>query len=240
MEEALAMTKQLTLRYALAALAAVVGLGVALPARGEITDIEPHRAAAIDRAAPERASAQPSQPRRVLIFNTPPHLMDSDPHAGYCIPYGAYALKALGERTGAYEPVVSDDLAMFLPGSIEQFDAVVLNNTSQAWIQPTAADMLRDAFLAHGTDGDAVEQVLRVSLLEFVRPGRGLVGIHFAIGGYAHWPDFQDLFGAAYDGHPWNEEVGVQVDEPGHPLAAAFDGDAASRASGCRCTPGRR
>jgi hypothetical protein len=32
------------------------------------------------------------------------------------------------------------------------------------------------------------------------------------------------LLGARFWGHPWNEEVGVKVDEPDHPLVAAFDG----------------
>jgi hypothetical protein len=30
--------------------------------------------------------------------------------------------------------------------------------------------------------------------------------------------------GAKYWGHPWNEEVGVKLDEPDHPLLAAFAG----------------
>jgi len=32
------------------------------------------------------------------------------------------------------------------------------------------------------------------------------------------------LLGAGYWGHPWNEEVGIKLDEPDHPLLAAFGG----------------
>jgi hypothetical protein len=37
--------------------------------------------------------------------------------------------------------VVSDDLTMYLPEKINQFDAIVMNNSSGPWIQPTDKDM---------------------------------------------------------------------------------------------------
>ena len=162
--------------------------------------------------------------RRVLVFLTPPHLMPKDPHKGYCIPYGAYALQALGKKTGAYEAIVSDDLAMFLPDHISRFDAVVLNNTSGDWIIPTQEQVKQKPFNQYGSDVKTVETVLRNSLLGFVRDGGGLMAIHYAIGGNRNWPEFADLLGAAYNGHPWNEEVGIKLDEPNHPLVAAFAG----------------
>jgi type 1 glutamine amidotransferase len=66
--------------------------------------------------------------------------------------------------------------------------------------------------------------VLRKSFLDFVRDGRGVVCLHYAIAANAHWPEFAELFGAKFTGHPWTEEVGVKVEEPDHPLVAAFGG----------------
>jgi type 1 glutamine amidotransferase len=187
-------------------------------------EIPPHQAQRIEQAAPAEPTVAPKKKRRVLIFVTPVHLMEKDPHKGYCIPYGTYALKTLGTKTRAFEPVVSQDLANFLPENIRQFDAILLNNTSGPWIIPTDADMQRDQFRKHGTDKAAVEQVLRDSLLRFVEQGGGLAALHFAIGANQHWPQFRELLGARYGGHPWNEEVGVKLDEPQHPLNAAFGG----------------
>jgi hypothetical protein len=75
-------------------------------------DSPSHRAKQIDQAVPATPLAKPKKPRRVLVFLTPPHFMPKDPHRGYCIPYGAYALKMLGKKTGVYEALVSDDLAI--------------------------------------------------------------------------------------------------------------------------------
>ena len=188
------------------------------PAAEEIPE---HRARQIRKAAPDKPRVVPEKPRRVLIWNTPAHLMPRDPHKGYCIPYGTYAMKTLGEKTGAFAPVVSDDVSVLLPESLKQFDAIVLNNASGAWITP--CDDAMKKLKAHG-DKQAVEKLLRKSLLDFVGSGGGIAAYHFAIGANRHWPEFRELLGAACGGHPWNEEVGVLVEEPDHPVLAAFGG----------------
>ncbi len=185
-------------------------------------DVNPQQAELIRGAVADKPQVEPKKPRTVLIWNTPPELMDKDPHKGYCIPFGEYAMKTLGEKTGAFRPVVSGDLAMYLPENLKQFDAIVMNNSSQSWIQPTDRDMER--LKAYGPDKEAVEQVLRNSLLDFVRDGGGIVACHYAIGANKHWPEFSEMLGATFTGHPWNEEVAIRVEEPGHPLLAAFGG----------------
>lgn len=178
----------------------------------------------IYEAAPAKARAIPKKPRRVLIWNTPPHLMPNDPHKGYCIPYGAAALEAIGRKTGAYDPVVSDDLAVYLPDNIRRFDAIVMNNSSGPWITPTEDDLAKAEFRNHFTGKTAIEQILRNSLLDFVRSGGGLVCLHYAIAANSHWPEFGELIGGKFIGHPWNEEISVTVEEPTHPLVAGFGG----------------
>lgn len=196
-------------------------LGVCAVAVGQVTERQAER---IKAAAPDKARVEPKKPRRVLIWLTPAHLMEKDPHKGYCIPYGTAAFETLGRKSGAFEPVVSGNLAMYLPENIRQFDAIVMNNSSGPWLTPTDADMAKDAFKKHGTNKAAVEQVLSKSLLDYVANGGGIMAIHFAIAANRHWPQFQQLLGATFTGHPWNEEVGITVEEPGHPLVAAFSG----------------
>lgn len=174
----------------------------------------------IRAAAPPAPRAAPRKPRRVLVWSTPAHLMDKDPHKGYCVPYGQCAMRLLGQKTGAFEPVLRDDLALFLPENINQFDAIVMNNSCGAWITPSDEAMQR--LRAYGPDKAAVEALLRKSLLDYVSGGGGIMAFHFAIGANAHWPEFRELLGASFTGHPWNEEVAVMVEEPDHPLVAAF------------------
>ncbi|UCG57589.1 MAG: ThuA domain-containing protein [Phycisphaerales bacterium] len=202
-------------RYILLAAAILI-----LPAAavGQVTE---QQATRIQSAVPYTTSVTPKKPRRVLIWNTP--FMEQSPHKGYSIPQAEYAMKLLGEKSGAFEPVVSNDVAVYLPENIKRFDAIIFNNSNGSWIRPTEKDMER--LKMHGPDQDAVEQLLRRSLLDFVRGGGGIVAYHHAIGGNTHWPEFHQMIGAAYWGHPWNEEVAVTLDEPNHPLLAAFGGE---------------
>ena len=205
-----------------ALLASALVCSVAMPAAAQVP---PEHAEQIRKAAGEiKASVAPKKPRVVLIWNTPPHLMDKDPHQGYCIPYGEEAMKAIGETSGAFKPVVSDDLAVFAPENLQRFDAIVLNNASGNWIAPTAADLVKEPLKRLGADAQSVEAELRKSFLDFLENGRGIVCVHFAIAANREWPEFKEIFGGTFTGHPWTEEVGVTVEEPGNPLVAAFGG----------------
>jgi type 1 glutamine amidotransferase len=185
-----------------------------------VAQLTPEQARRIEAAIPQKARVVPKQPRRVLIWNTP--FMEQSPHKGYSIPQSEYAMRLLGEKTGAFEPVVSDDVALYLPENIKRFDAIILNNSNGPWIRPTDEDMAK--FREYGSDVNEVEMLLRKSLFDYVANGGGIVAYHHAIGGNTHWPAFLELLGAGYWGHPWNEEVGIRLDEPNHPLLAAFDG----------------
>ncbi|MHC4556902.1 MAG: ThuA domain-containing protein [Planctomycetota bacterium] len=192
-------------------------LGVCVAAFGQVTDQQAKR---IKEAVPDKARMKPKKARRVLIWNTP--FMDESPHKGYSIPQAEYAMELLGQKTGAFEPVVSDDVVVYLPENLKKFDTIVMNNSNGSWIRPTEKDMPK--FEKLGGDIDTVERLLRESLLNWVSNGGGVVAYHHAIGGNTHWPEFLEMLGAAYWGHPWNEEVGVELDEPDHPLLAAFEG----------------
>jgi type 1 glutamine amidotransferase len=206
-------------RWCLAALAAAVG---AVGAASSQEEVPANRQKQIREAAPDKPRVSPKKERRVLIWNTPAHLYPNDPHKGYCIPYGACAMKALGQKTGAFKPVVSDDLSVFLPENIKQFDAIVMNNSSGAWITPS--DEAMPKLKSAGETKQAVEQVLKKSLLDYVSNGGGIVAYHYAIGANPKWPEFHEMLGATFWGHPWNEDVGVKVEEPNHPLVGAFGG----------------
>ncbi len=93
-------------------------------------EIQPDQKARIDAAVPRKAQAKPKQPRRLLVTNL--SMRDGKPVRGSSaatIPPGNYAIQQMGRVTGAYEAVFSDDIEMFRPANIKQFDAICFNNT---------------------------------------------------------------------------------------------------------------
>jgi type 1 glutamine amidotransferase len=69
----------------------------------------------------------------------------------------------------------------------------------------------------------------KADLLSFVKDdGKGFVAGHTATTAFASWPEFGELLGARYDGHPWNTAYGTVINEdPSFPatkhLPAAFN-----------------
>src|SRR5262245_53620613 len=82
----------------------------------------------IEAALPKKAPAKPKKGRRLLVTNLA-KVGDRLVRGHPAIPAGNYAIEMMGKRTGAYEVVFSDDIEMFRPDKISQFDAVCFNNT---------------------------------------------------------------------------------------------------------------
>lgn len=165
--------------------------------RVEMTEEQREKVAA---ALPTRAeAAPPAKERRMLVF----HRTEDWVHG--CLPIANHTFVELGRATGAYVAELSEDMAVFTPANLRRFDAVMLNNTT------------RLAF------ADATQ---RAALLEFVKRGGGLVGVHAAADNFLTWPEGSALIGAQFTAHPWSSRGtwAVKLDEPGHPLAAAFGG----------------
>lgn len=57
----------------------------------------------------------------------------------------------------------------------------------------------------------------KIDLLAFVREGKGFGGVHSATDTLYNWPEYGELIGGYFDGHPWAQEVGIDIEDPDHP-----------------------
>ena len=175
--------------------------------------LAPEQKQKVDDAIPNKAPARARRPRRLLVSSL--EMRDGHPWQGSsyaALPVNQYAIAEMGKRTGAYEPVFSDDVEMFRPERIRQFDAVCFLNTVGVLFE---------------------DPELKKSLLAFIASGKGFIGIHDAIATfvqypkYAQWPAFGQMLGGTENGgHPWDgETMTVKVDDPKSPLNAMFHGE---------------
>jgi acetyl esterase/lipase/type 1 glutamine amidotransferase len=58
------------------------------------------------------------------------------------------------------------------------------------------------------------------ALLEYVRGGGGFVCVHNGMATLMKYPPYGEMVGATFDGHPWDQEVTVQVEDGRHPSTA--------------------
>jgi len=111
-------------------------------------------------ALPETAPAKPKRPRKVLVLSKAAGFVHS------CIPLAAKTIEAMGTKTGAWTATVTYDPAAITAENLKQYDLLFLNNTT-------------GAFLDDANDASA-SAARQKALLEFVRSGKGLAGIHAA------------------------------------------------------------
>ncbi len=149
-------------------------------------------------AVPQQPVAKPAEARRILVFSR------SEGFLHEAIGATEVALEYMGEKTGAFEITVSTDMQAFEASNLARFDAVLFNNTTQLAFE----------------DPDH-----RRALLEFVRGGKGVIGIHAATDNFYDWPEAAAMMGGLFDGHPWGADGtwAVKIDEPDHPLNRSFE-----------------
>ncbi len=167
---------------------------------------------------PLTAPARPKQPRRVLVLAHAAGFYHSS------IPLAADAVKAMGEKTGAYTSDITYDAADINTANLAKYDAIFLDSTTLG-------------FLDDPNDTAATE-ARKKALLDFVRNGKGLAGIHAAGDAYhtvpargstdapvGTWSEFDLLIGGYFKFHwVYPQFITVKIDDLKSPLTAMFHG----------------
>jgi type 1 glutamine amidotransferase len=173
-------------------------------------------------ALPDTAPATPKQPRRVLVLARAAGFVHSS------IPLAARTIEALGQKTGAWTTVITYDAADINAENLKHYDGIFLASTTGEFLDDPA--------------DRAATTARRQALLDFVRSGKGLAGIHAATdsyhgaeapasgagggvvdGGKPLWPDFNRLIGGYFKFHwIYPTQIAVKIDDPDNPINAPF------------------
>jgi type 1 glutamine amidotransferase len=110
----------------------------------------------------------------------------------------------MAKKTGAFKVVQSTDMNVFSEDSLKRFDVICFNNTTH---------LLPD-------------EAQQKAIMDFIKSGKGIVGIHAATDNFYEWPEGMEMMGGKFTGHPWtaNGTWAVKLDDPDHPLMKSFGG----------------
>jgi type 1 glutamine amidotransferase len=131
-------------------------------------------------------------PARILYFTY---------SAGYrhdVIPLSKAILTQLGSNSGVFEVTATEDTSEFSTENLERYAAVMFFTSGEL----------------------PMSHAQKTALLNFVRSGRGFLGVHSATDTFYTWPDYLDLVGGYFNGHPWHQAVTIEVVDPSDPLVA--------------------
>jgi len=111
------------------------------------------------------------------------------------LPAASETVKNLGEETGQFEALVTDDCSVLSRERLRDFSALLFATTGEL---PMSDEQKGD-------------------LIEFVREGNGFIGVHNAADTFYKFPQYGRMVGGYFNGHPWTQEVTVIVEDHGHP-----------------------
>jgi len=179
----------------------------------------PAEISAMMAAVPDRPYVAPLKVRRVLVLGRAVGWVHTS------IPLAAKMVEYLGDKTGGWMTTITYDAAAINAENLKQYDAVFLASTT-------------GAFLDDPNDKAATE-ARKAALLDFVKSGKGLAGIHAATDCYhsrtpgatkeaapilaGTWPEFNEMIGGFFKSH-WNYPtlIPVKIDDPASPLNVMF------------------
>ena len=114
-------------------------------------------------------------------------------------------IEHLGYESGAYDTYIRTDSNIISKHPL-------MTDGKPASGGPSLSTVDAIFFLGHREVQLDAQQ--KADLLAFVKEdGKGFVAGHTATTAFQSWPEFGDLLGARYDGHPWNTAYGTVINE---------------------------
>jgi type 1 glutamine amidotransferase len=174
---------------------------VVTPSRGEtLAPAEIERRAVetrakIDAAIPNKPIASPKKPRKLLVIES----LEGMSHN--TIPHTNVMIQRMGEKTGAWTTVFSNDLNNLRYPKVKEYDAVFLNSI--------VGEFLPDPSM-------------RADLVRYVNEGGGMGGIHGTPWASRNWDEFAEMIGAQSAPHRIENGI-IRLYDKENPIVRPFN-----------------
>ncbi len=105
-------------------------------------------------------------------------------------------VKDIGDKSGVFETTVTEDVSAFTKDNLKNYGVVMFNTTGELPMTDTE----------------------KKDFMDFVRGGKGFVGVHSATDTFYMWSEFGEMIGGYFNGHPWHQMVTIEVADPASPI----------------------
>jgi type 1 glutamine amidotransferase len=112
------------------------------------------------------------------------------------IPTAQAVMTALAASAGDFTITMTEDLPAIRATSLANYDVL---------------------FFALTSGELALSPEQQGAMIEFVRGGKGFLGVHSASDTLYEWPDYGRLVGAYFKDHPWTQQGTIIVEDQSHP-----------------------
>jgi type 1 glutamine amidotransferase len=153
--------------------------------------------ARIDAAISNKPFATPRRPRKLLVIES----LEGMSHN--TIPHTNVMIQRMGEKTGAWTTVFSNDLSNLRYPKVKEYDAIFLNSIVGEFLPDPA---------------------LRADLVRYVNEGGGVGGIHGTPWASRNWDEFAEMIGAQNAPHRIESGI-IRLYDKSSPLVGPFNNE---------------
>lgn len=140
----------------------------------------------------DRFFGGPSRANGVVSANDKPRVCYITQSMGFkhaVLPESEKIMQELAQKNG-FELIVSHEAEKVItPENLKNLDLIIFYTTGELPL----SDEQKKAFL------------------DFIKGGKGFIGIHSATDTFYNWPEYGEMIGGYFDGHPWTQDVTVGV-----------------------------
>jgi uncharacterized protein len=146
---------------------------------------------------------------------------------------GRKRILIVAQTMGWHHDSISDALAVLVKLGLDSnlYDAEIRTDTERLTkkrLNPMRKNLAQyDAVVFCSTTGELpMTDEQKADFMSFIRDeGKGFVGIHAALDTFYQWPEYGEMIGGWFDGHPWNTfDAPVIIEDPSFPAVKHFKG----------------
>src|SRR5213594_1491330 len=114
------------------------------------------------------------------------------------IPLAEKIMPENGKKFENFETTVTQDCSSISSENLKNYNAVMFYTTGEL----------------------PISEEWKKAFMDFIRNGKGFVGVHCATDTFYKWPEYGQMIGGYFDGHPWHTDVEVIVEDAKFPAIA--------------------
>jgi type 1 glutamine amidotransferase len=108
------------------------------------------------------------------------------------VPLSRQIVQEMGAKSGAFDTTLADDVSPFTAENLRNYDAVMFYTTGEL----------------------PFTEVQKTIFSGYLQAGHGFIGVHSATDTFYTWDEYSKIIGGYFNGHPWHQEVTVNVVDP--------------------------
>jgi len=111
------------------------------------------------------------------------------------LPVAVKTIEELGAESKEFEVVATEDCSLINEENLNTISALLFATTGEL----------------------PMKEEQKVALIRFVKEGGGFVGVHNATDTFYKFPEYGEMLGGYFNGHPWTQEIVAKVEDNNHP-----------------------